>query len=109
MPTDSTLLLISCAAELLREAIPPGIAYKQPEVILLICSRKASCSPILFDATTRDKYDRRMRTLDALNDHSGRHRLTTAAQGFKPFRMHRDHLSPQYTTDWTAIIKVQLK
>jgi len=29
VPTDSTLLLASCAMELLRETFRPGVAYKR--------------------------------------------------------------------------------
>ncbi len=107
VPTDSTLLLTSCAAELLREAFRPGVAYKRAGVILSELQPKSAAQADLFDATDRTKHDRLMQTLDALNDRFGRHRLTTAAEGFEPFRMHRDHLSPQYTTDWGQIIRVK--
>jgi len=49
-----------------------------------------------------------MQAVDALNDRFGRHRLVTAAEGFEPFKMHRDHLSQRYTTDWGQIIKVKI-
>jgi len=107
VPTDSTLLLTSCAAELLREAFRPGIAYKRAGVVLSDIRPKSATQANLFSSTDRDRHDRLMKAVDALNDRFGRHRLVTAAAGFEPFKMHRDHLSPRYTTDWGQIIRVK--
>ncbi len=107
VPTDSTLLLTSCAAALLREAFRPGVAYKRAGVILSDISSKSGIQTDLFDANDRDRHDRLMKAVDALNERFGRHRLVTAAEGFEPFKMNRNHLSPRYTTDWAQIIKVK--
>ncbi len=107
VPTDSTLLLTSCAAALLREAFRPGVAYKRAGVILSDISSKSGIQTDLFDANDRDRHDRLMKAVDALNERFGRHRLVTAAEGFEPFKMNRNHLSQQYTTDWAQIIKVK--
>ncbi len=107
VPTDSTLLLTSCAAALLREAFRPGIAYKRAGVILSEISSKNGVQTDLFDANDRDRHDRLMKAVDALNERFGRHHLVTAAEGFEPFKMNRNHLSPRYTTDWAQIIKVK--
>ena len=37
----------------------------------------------------------------------GRHKVATAAEGFEPFKMNRNHLSRKFTTDWAQIIRVK--
>lgn len=108
VPTDSTLELTAHAVWLLRQIFRPGIAYKRAGVILSDLRSKSGIQTDLFDATDRAKHDSLMKTVDALNDRFGRHRLVTAAEGFEPFKMNRNHLSQQYTTDWKQIIKVKI-
>ena len=107
VPTDSTLELTSHAVRLLRRIFRPGFAYKRAGVILSDLRSKGGIQTDLFDATDRNKHDRLMEAVDALNDRFGRHRLVTAAEGFEPFKMNRNHLSQRYTTDWQQIIKVK--
>lgn len=106
VPTDSTLELTSHAVRLLRRIFRPGFGYKRAGVILLDL-RPSGIQADLFDETDRTKHDRLMKAIDALNDRFGCHRLGTAAEGFEPFKMNRNHLSQQYTTDWKQIIKVE--
>ena len=108
VPTDSTLELTAHAVWLLRQIFRPGIAYKRAGVILSDLRSKSGMQTVLFDATDRAKHDSLMKTIDALNDSFGRHRLVTAAEGFEPFKMNRNHLSQEYTTDWLQIIKVKI-
>ena len=107
VPTDSTLELTSHAVRLLRRIFRPGFAYKRAGVILSDLRSKGGIQTDLFDATDRNKHDRLMEAVDALNDRFGRHRLVTAAEGFEPFKMNRNHLSQRYTTDWQQIIKAK--
>lgn len=68
-------------------------------------SRKVKGHSVEVDRT---KHNRLIETMDTLNARFGRHRLVTAAEGFEPFKMNRNHLSQQYTTDWKQIIKVKI-
>lgn len=108
VPTDSTLELTAHAVRLLRQIFRAGIAYKRAGVILSDLRSKSGMQTALFDAMDRAKHDSLMKVVDALNDRFGRHRLVTAAEGFEPFKMNRNHLSQEYTTDWKQIIKVKL-
>lgn len=107
VPTDSTLELTKHAVDMLRQIFRKGIAYKRAGVILSDLRSKSGIQTDLFDAVDRTKHDRLMETIDALNDRFGRHRLMTAAESFEPFKMNRNHLSQQYTTNWKQIIKVK--
>ncbi|WP_418979122.1 DUF4113 domain-containing protein [Alistipes sp.] len=48
-----------------------------------------------------------MAAVNALNSAYGRHRIVTAAEGFEPFKMNREHLSQRFTTDREPIIRVK--
>lgn len=107
IPTDSTLELTKHAVGLLRQIFRKGIAYKRAGVILSDLRSKSNIQTDLFDMTDRNKHDQLIETIDSLNERFGRHRLMTAAESFEPFKMNRNHLSQQYTTDWKQIIKVK--
>ncbi len=106
-PTDSTLELTAHAVALLRRIYRKGYAYKRTGVVLAEISPKNERQCDLFETVDRAKHDRLMQTLDALNAAYGRDKVSTAAAGADPFRMHRDHLSPRYTTDWEQLIRVK--
>ena len=108
VPTDSTLELTEHAVRLLRQIFRPGYAYKRAGVILSDLRSKSGMQTVLFDATDRAKHDSLMKAVDALNNRFGHHRIGTAAEGFEPFKMNRNHLSQRYTTDWLQIIKVKI-
>ena len=61
----------------------------------------------MFDTTDREKHDRLMAAVNALNSAYGRHRIVTAAESFEPFKMNRKHLSQRFTTDREPIIRVK--
>lgn len=107
VPTDSTLELTRIAVGMLRQIFIPGYAYKRAGVILSDIRSKSGVQRDMFDATDRDKHDRLMEAVDKLNTAYGRHKVVTAAEGFEPFRMNREHLSQKYTTDWDHVIQVK--
>lgn len=107
VPTDSTLELTRAAADLLHRIYRKGVSYKRAGVILSDIRSKTGTQGDLFDRTDREKHDRLMKTMDRLNAAYGRHRVMTAAEGFEPFKMNRQHLSDRYTTDWEQIIRVK--
>lgn len=107
VPTDSTLELTAHAVQLLRQIFRKGYAYKRAGVVLSDLSSKEGQQCDLFDVTDRTKHDRLMEAVDTLNMVYGRNKVMTAAEGFEPFKMNRNHLSQQYTTDWAHLIKVK--
>ena len=50
-----------------------------------------------------------MAAMDKINAAYGHHKVITAAEGFEPFKMNRQYLSRQFTTDWDQIIRVKAK
>ncbi|CVI66160.1 Y-family DNA polymerase [Alistipes sp. CHKCI003] len=107
VPTDSTLELTAYAAQLLRQLCRKGFVYKRAGVILSDIRPKCGVQRDLFDAADRARHDRLMAAMDRLNAVYGRHKVATAAEGFEPFKMNRNHLSRKFTTDWAQIIRVK--
>lgn len=107
VPTDSTLELTSEAVRLLRQVFRKGLLYKRAGVILTDIRSKSGVQGDLFDAADRKRHDRLMAAVDRLNACYGRHKVVTAAEGFEPFYMNRNHLSHKFTTDWSQIIRVK--
>lgn len=108
IPTDSTLELTKYAAILLRQIYRKGYGYKRAGVILSDISSKTGVQRDLFDLVDRNKHDRLMADVDGLNAAYGRHKVVTAAEGFEPIKMNRQHLSGNPTTDWSQIIRVKI-
>lgn len=107
--TDSTLELVKTAADILRSIYRSGYAYKRAGVILSDISPKRGIQRDLFDPTDRSKHESLMAAMDKINAAYGRHKVITAAEGFEPFKMNRQYLSRQFTTDWDQIIRIKAK
>lgn len=107
VPTDSSLELVSYATAALRQIFTNGYGYKKAGVILSRIAPKRGQQTSLFDTVDRDKHDRLMKTVDAVNQSQGRGSILIAAQGFDVLKMKREHLSPNYTTSWSDIIKIK--
>lgn len=107
VPTDSTLELTRYAVQTLRMIYRTGYAYKRAGVILSDIGPKTGAQRDLFDPLDRDRHDRLMQAVDRVNASHGRHRIVTAAAGSEFFRMHREHLSKRFTTDWDDLIRVK--
>lgn len=105
--TDDTLELTKYASELLGRIFRNGHAYKRAGVTLSDIQPKSGLQCDLFESADRKKQDSLMSVIDKLNAAYGRHKVVTAAEGFEPFKMNRNHLSQQYTTDWQQIIRVK--
>ena len=60
-----------------------------------------------FDDLDKDKHTRLMKAIDSINTRTGHTSIGVASQSFDGFKMHRDHLSPCYTTDWNDILVVK--
>lgn len=107
-PTDSTLELTKVVTGMLRQIFRKGYAYKRAGVILSDIRSKTGVQGDLFDRADRAKHQRLMKAMDGLNAAYGRHKVVTAAEGFEPFKMNREHLSNKFTTDWGHIIRVKV-
>lgn len=107
VPTDSSLELVNYATAAFDKIFTNGYGYKKAGVILSRISPKCGQQASLFDTIDRDKHDRLMKTVDAVNQSQGRGSVLIASQGFDILKMNRNHLSPNYTTSWSDILKIK--
>lgn len=108
VPTDDTLELIPLVTQALRRIFQPGFGYKKAGVIFSELTDRNGMQTDLFDPVDREKHARLMSVMDAANHRHGHNKIVVAAQGFEPLQMNRQHLSPNYTTDWNDIITVKV-
>ena len=105
-PTSFTPVLVATAHELLRGLHRPGFRYKKAGVLALGLVPEAAAQTHLWEHPDREREQRLMATLDAVNARFGRGTLRPAAAGFdqrKPWRMRSENRSPDYTTCWAAL------
>ncbi len=107
-PTDSTILLAHVVTDALREIFRPGFAYKRAGVVLSAIVSRGGMQVSLFDDADRERHSRLMHALDSVNGKLGPNSVMLASQELQGLRMHREHLSPSYTTDWNDILQVKV-
>lgn len=105
--TNSTIEINAAVIATLHQLFRPGVKYKKAGVMLteIIPDNKVQLS--FFDDLDRDKHTRLMKAIDSINTRTGHTSIGVASQSFDGFKMHRDHLSPCYTTDWNDILVVK--
>ena len=108
MPTDSTLEMVKAANKALKELYRKGYSYKKAGVILYDITPNTGIQSMMFDEIDRPKHKALMQTIDSLNAHHGRSTVALASQGTHGIPSNRDHLSPQYTTEWRDILKIKV-
>ena len=105
--TSDTAKLIRAARAAIAALWRPGYRYKKAGVLLLDLHPANRVQEGLFDRKDDARRVTLMRTLDKLNSRYGRNTLTFAAAGrLQPWKMHRDRLSPRYTTEWGDLLRV---
>lgn len=110
VPTDDTSKLVHIATYALKSLYRKGYAYKKAGVILSEISPNAAVQKSLFENIKDDeKKSRLMKTVDEINRQQGRNTLLLAAQGLEGIKMHREHFSQSYTTNWNEILIVKAK
>ncbi|MBR6175362.1 MAG: Y-family DNA polymerase [Bacteroidales bacterium] len=107
-PSDSTVELVDLAVRTTAGIFRQGTFYKKAGVILSQFSPKDNVQTVLFDEVDRDKHDRLMFALDSINEKQGQRTVVVATAGFEGVRMNRNHLSPNYTTDWNDILTIKV-
>ena len=106
--TNETSEIIKTAIEGLRENYREGnFAYKKAGVILWDISPANAVQGNLFDPRNRSKLSALQQTIDEINRRNGRGTVRNAVQGDNQLNIKREHLSPQYTTNWDEILVVK--
>lgn len=104
--TDDTLRLTRAALWGLKRIYRPGFAYQKAGVALLNLSDAGTPQMDLF-SKARDN-TRLMAVMDRINGIWGRGTLRSAAEGIsKEWKMKRERMSPNYTTQWDDLPTVR--
>jgi len=104
--TASTRVLMQHAMAILQKIYQPDYQYKRAGVILSELSRKEHHQQDLFN----DKQDDKLAiVMDEINQRFGRDTIVPGrlAGSYSQWKMHQNHLSNTYTTDWTQLMKVR--
>ncbi len=107
-PTNSTLDIVKCAVDLLRELRREGLGYKKAGVILLGISSLEGVQVSLFDDNMRAKHLSLMSTLDKINSTHGASKVRVSSQRDGSLYTNSQHRSPRYTTEWSEILTVKV-
>jgi DNA polymerase V len=123
-PTNSTPELIKTVLMALQGLYKAGLKYKKSGVIVLDLVPETQVQTALFDTIDREKEKTVMQVLDRVKHRFGKHALKIAAQGTTTFnkdqteeerkknkaiwRLKRQFLSPDYTTQWDQLLKVTI-
>ena len=103
-PTNDTCELVKAAVSLCESRFQHGVRYYKVGVGLIDLCNEAHYQHDLF---AQPKSPALMNVLDALNNRYGTDALFVAGQGIAPkWRMRRDMLTPQYTTNWHDIPQI---
>ena len=107
--TDDTLALTAAALKGLAAIYRPGFRYKKTGVMLTLLSDKAARQTTLFDdPVARERSERLMATMDAINREFGRGMVRSGASGVvQRWAMRSENRSPRYTTRWDELPFVQ--
>ncbi len=101
--------LIRCGIYALKKIYKSGYLYKKATVMLLGITPSTN-RQLYFnnDITNMDNNDGLMKAFDYLNNRYGREIIKCSSCGVKQFwKMKKEHISPEYTTNINEIIKVK--
>ena len=106
--TNDSSEIIKAAIDGLRANYRDGnFAYKKAGVILWDIVQANAVQYNLFDTRNRSKLSALQQTIDDINRNNGQGTVRNAIQGSDRLNIKREHLSPQYTTDWNDIMVVK--
>ena len=107
VPSNATPVVVHYAIEALKKIYIEGYAYKKAGVIITSIVPATAIQLNLFEQADPDKQKRLMSVLDKLNATYNRKKVYMASQGTgKSWKLHQEHLSRHYTTNWDDIITV---
>lgn len=107
VPTSDTLEVVKYALMALKSIYAEGFQYKKAGVIITEITTAAQMG--LWDDVDRDKRDRLMQAVDALNSRYG-NRVKLAVQGNgRDWKLKQELLSKHYTTDINEVMVINCK
>lgn len=103
-PTDDTGLMLKKISAVLPAIFIDGRRYKKAGVIFYGLESALNVQPDIFNQAESSRRDKLYETVDRINKQFGKKTVFHLAEGIKrPWTMKRDHLSPNYTTEWKHI------
>lgn len=106
-PTADTLQMTHAVTAATEALFQQNVRYYKVGIGLLDLCSSNNVQSDLFETISDPKL---MSVYDALNARFGSGSIFLAAQGISPkWRMRRDRLTPQYTTNWADIPKIQCR
>lgn len=103
-PTGDTGTMLNKIAAVLPGIFIEGRRYKKAGVVFYGLESAAAVQQDIFSYAEASRRDKLYEAVDKINKQFGRKALFHLAEGvLRPWTMKRDHLSPNYTTDWTQI------
>jgi len=107
-PTGDTGTMLKKIAAVLPGIFIEGRRYKKAGVVFYGLESAAAVQQDIFSYAEASRRDKLYEAVDKINKQFGRKALFQLAEGvLRPWAMKRDHLSPNYTTDWTQIPEVK--
>ena len=101
-PTNDTIQILKVISDNIHQLYKPGVAYYKIGIGLLDLSSEVHQQWDLFNPPVCNKP--LMNTMDKINQRYGSDSVFLVAQGIdEKWRMRRDLLTPQYTTNWQHI------
>jgi len=94
--------------KLTKAIFTKGTKYKKAGVILLALQDVSNIQYSLFDTYDRPKFKKLINSIDNLNKTMGRDTVRYGIQGKNTKTSVQEKLSPQYTTSWEDIVKLNL-
>lgn len=105
--TDSTLEIVEIVHKSLSRLFMKGYGYKKGGVIFRDIINKRSVQQSFFDTVDREKHQKLMSAVDAINAKDGRN-MVMPASASNNLHISRNHLSPLYTTSWDSILEIEV-
>lgn len=103
-PTGDTGTMLKKIAAVLPGIFIEGRRYKKAGVVFYGLESASAVQQDIFSYAEASRRDKLYEAVDKINKQFGRKALFHLAEGvLRPWKMKRDHLSPNYTTDWTQI------
>ena len=112
VPTNDHQELVSMAVKMLRAHWKEGdhYFYKKSGVIVWGISRDNAIQTNLFDTVNREKQAALAKAIDAINRKNGHNKIRVAVQGDeKGWKLKREYISKQYTTNLDDVIVLKVK
>lgn len=106
VPSDNTFELLNYAMKLTEAVFLEDKKYKKAGIMLFALQDASNIQYSLFDTYSRPKLNKLINSVDKLNQIMGRDTVRYGTQGKNTKISVQEKLSPQYTTSWKDIIKI---